>query len=159
MGQVILVVEDDPNDVLLIQRAFAKARILNPVRTVSNGDEAVAYVSGEGQYADREAYPLPVLVLLDLKLPRRSGLEVLGWIRSQPGLKRLPVVVLTSSKESSDINRAYDLGANSYLVKPIGFDSLLELVQSLEVYWMMLNQNPDVRVDLGAQADVGSRGR
>lgn len=154
MGQVILVVEDDPNDVLLIQRAFSKARILNPVRTVSNGDEAVAYVSGDGQYADREAYPFPVLVLLDLKLPRRSGLEVLAWVRSQPGLKRLPVVVLTSSRESSDINRAYDLGANSYLVKPVGFDSLLELVKSLEVYWMMLNQNPDVLVERDAQVDA-----
>jgi CheY-like chemotaxis protein len=156
-GQVILVVEDDPNDVLLIQRAFGKARILNPVRTVSNGDEAVAYLSGEGQFGDRSAYPFPVLVLLDLKLPRRSGLEVLGWIRSQPGLKRLPIVVLTSSKESIDINRAYDLGANSYLVKPVGFDSLLELVKSLEIYWMMLNQNPDVTPEVpigGARADA-----
>ncbi len=162
MSQVILVVEDDPNDVLLIQRAFAKARILNPLRTVSNGDEAVAYLSGEGQFADRETYPFPLLVLLDLKLPRRSGLEVLGWIRGREGLKRLPIVVLTSSKESIDINRAYDLGANSYLVKPVGFDSLLELVKSLEVYWIMLNQNPDVSgpwPDCGAQADVGSGGR
>lgn len=157
MNQVILVVEDDPNDVMLIQRAFVKSRILNPVRIVSHGDEAVAYLSGEGQFADREAYPFPVLVLLDLKLPRRSGLEVLAWIRSLPGLKRLPIVVLTSSKESIDINRAYDLGANSYLVKPVGFDSLLELVKSLEVYWMMLNQNPDVAVawpDRGEQSDV-----
>jgi CheY-like chemotaxis protein len=142
--QVILVVEDDPNDILLIQRAFSKARILNPLQFVSDGDDAVGYLSGDGIYADRAKFPFPVLVLLDLKLPRRSGLEVLGWIRGQPGLKRLPVVVLTSSKESVDINRAYDLGANSYLVKPVGFDSLLELVKSLEVYWMMLNQNPDV---------------
>jgi CheY-like chemotaxis protein len=162
VSQVILVVEDDPNDVLLIQRAFAKARIVNPLRIVSHGDEAVAYLSGEGQFADRETYPFPVLVLLDLKLPRRSGLEVLGWIRARPGLKRLPIVVLTSSKESVDINRAYDLGANSYLVKPVGFDSLLELVKSLEVYWIMLNQNPDISgswPDRGAQADVGTGGR
>lgn len=159
-GQVILVVEDDPNDVMLIQRAFGKARILNPVRTVSHGDEAVAYLSGEGPFADRDAYPFPVLVLLDLKLPRRSGLEVLGWIRSQPGLKRLPIVVLTSSKESIDINRAYDLGANSYLVKPVGFDSLLELVKSLEVYWMMLNQNPDITLQwpLGSAPAEAGRG-
>ena len=158
-GHVILVVEDDPNDVLLIQRAFGKARILNPVRTVSNGDEAVAYLSGEGPFADREAYPFPVLVLLDLKLPRRSGLEVLGWIRSHPGLKRLPIVVLTSSKESADINRAYDLGANSYLVKPVGFDSLLELVKSLEVYWIMLNQNPEISLawPAGGAPDDGAR--
>jgi CheY-like chemotaxis protein len=127
---------------------------------VSHGDEAVAYLSGEGRFADREAYPFPVLVLLDLKLPRRSGLEVLGWIRSQPGLKRLPIVVLTSSKESIDINRAYDLGANSYLVKPVGFDSLLELVKSLEVYWMMLNQNPEITLQrpLGSAAADAGRG-
>ena len=161
MSQVILVVEDDPNDILLIQRAFEKARILNPLRTVSNGDEAVAYLSGDGPYADRLAFPYPVLVLLDLKLPRRSGLEVLAWIRSEPRLKRLPIVVLTSSKESIDINRAYDLGANSYLVKPVGFDSLLELVKSLEIYWMMLNQHPDVGVAWpergGADAEAGGR--
>jgi len=143
-GQVILVVEDDPNDVLLIQRAFDKARILNPLQTVGNGDDAVAYLAGEGSFADRQRHPFPVLVLLDLKLPRRSGLEVLEWIRGQVGLKRLPVVVLTSSKETTDVNQAYDLGANSYLVKPVGFDSLLELVKSLEVYWLILNQKPDV---------------
>jgi CheY-like chemotaxis protein len=143
-SQVILVVEDDSNDVVLIQRAFAKARILNPLQTVGNGDDAVAYLAGEGEFADRQRHPFPVLVLLDLKLPRRTGLEVLGWIRSQAGLKRLPVVVLTSSKEARDVNRAYDLGANSYLVKPVGFDSLLELVKSLEVYWLILNQKPDV---------------
>jgi CheY-like chemotaxis protein len=137
-------VEDDPNDVLLIQRAFDKARILNPLQTVGNGDDAVAYLAGEGSFADRQRHPFPVLVLLDLKLPRRSGLEVLEWIRGQVGLKRLPVVVLTSSKETTDVNQAYDLGANSYLVKPVGFDSLLELVKSLEVYWLILNQKPDV---------------
>jgi CheY-like chemotaxis protein len=143
-GQVILLVEDDPNDVLLIRRAFTKARILNQIETVSDGDQAVAYLNGDGPFADRNAHPLPVLVLLDLKLPRRSGLEVLEWVRAQEGLKRLPIVVLTSSKEAVDVNRAYDLGANSYLVKPVGFDTLLELVKSLEVYWLILNQKPDV---------------
>jgi CheY-like chemotaxis protein len=143
-GQAILLVEDDPNDVLLIRRAFTKARILNQIQTVSDGDQAVAYLNGDGPFADRNAHPLPVLVLLDLKLPRRSGLEVLEWVRAQEGLKRLPIVVLTSSKEAADVNRAYDLGANSYLVKPVGFDTLLELVKSLEVYWLILNQKPDV---------------
>ncbi len=142
--QVILIVEDDPNDVLLIQRAFKKANILVPLQTVSHGDAAVAYLGGEGAYADREQYPEPILVLLDLKLPRRSGLEVLEWIRAQSRLRRLPVVVLTSSKETDDINTAYDLGANSYLVKPVGFDSLLELVKSLEMYWLTLNQQPEI---------------
>jgi CheY-like chemotaxis protein len=84
-----------------------------------------------------------MLLLLDLKLLRRSGLEVLEWLRAQPGLRRLPVVVLTSSKESQDVNRAYDLGVNSYLVKPVAFDSLQEMVQSLGFYWLMLNKSPD----------------
>ena len=86
----------------------------------------------------------PVLMLLDLKLPRKSGLEVLAWVREQAGLKRLPVVVLTSSRETTDINRAYDLGANSYLVKPVGFENLFELAKSLNMYWLMLNEEPNL---------------
>jgi CheY-like chemotaxis protein len=141
---LILLAEDDPNDVLLIQRAFEKTNIANPIQVVRDGEEAVAYLSGERQFADRERHPLPLLLLMDLKMPRKSGLEVLEWVRRQPGLKRLPVVVLTSSNQSPDINRAYDLGANSYLVKPAGFDSLLELVKSLDVYWLILNEKPDL---------------
>ncbi len=142
--RTILLVEDDPNDVLLVQRAFRNARIANPIHTVTNGDAAVAYLAGDGDYADRERYPLPVLVLLDLKLPRRSGHEVLQWLRAQPVLKRLAVVVLTSSKESEDVNRAYDLGANSYLVKPVAFDELIRMVQTLDVYWLLLNERADI---------------
>ena len=140
----LLLVEDDSNDVLLIQRAFQKASMANPLQVVTDGEEAVAYLSGEGHYGDRQKHPLPMLVLLDLKLPRKSGLEVLEWLRGQPGLKRLPVVVLTSSKESGDVNRAYDLGANSYLVKPVGFDSLVGMVKSLGLYWLMLNKAPEI---------------
>lgn len=140
----ILLVEDDPNDVLLIRRAFTKARLANPVQSVEDGDQAVSYLAGAGPYADRQSYPLPVVVLLDLKLPRRSGLDVLAWLRQQEGLRRLPVVVLTSSRESADVNRAYDLGANSYLVKPVTFDALLELVQTLQLYWLMLNEKPEL---------------
>lgn len=143
-NQVILIVEDDANDVLLLHRAFQKANIVVPLQTVSHGDDAVAYLAGEGVYANRERYPPPILVLLDLKLPRRSGLEVLEWIRGKGGLRRLPVVVLTSSRETDDINTAYDLGANSYLVKPVGFEKLLELVRSLEMYWLTLNQKPEL---------------
>lgn len=138
----ILLVEDDENDVLLLRRAFAKAKVRNPVRVVRDGEEAVAYLSGDGEYADRRRYPEPVLVLLDLKLPRLSGHEVLEWIRSDDRFRRLPVVVLTSSREPQDVSRAYDLGANSYLVKPGGFDSLLEMVRTLGVYWMILNEQP-----------------
>ncbi len=141
---VILLAEDDVNDVLLVQRAFQKSSIANPLQVVRDGEEAVAYLSGNLQYADRDRYPLPVLLLMDLKMPRRSGLEVLVWLRQQPGLKRLPVVVLTSSNQSPDINRAYELGANSYLVKPAGFDSLVELVKNLDMYWLILNEKPDL---------------
>lgn len=137
----ILLVEDDPNDVLLVKRAFKKAEIGNPIQVVEDGDQALDYLAGNGQYADREAYPHPVLLLLDLKLPRSSGFDVLAWLRKHPGLSRLPVVVLTSSKEISDIKRAYDLGANSYLVKPVNFDSLLEMVRALNLYWLILNES------------------
>lgn len=143
----ILLVEDDPNDALLIQRAFRKANLMNPMKVVEDGEEAVAYLSGRGVYADREEYPLPTLILLDLKLPRKSGLEVLEWMREQPGLKRLPVVVLTSSREAPDINRAYELGANSYLVKPGGFDDLLEMVRTVGMYWMILSEKPEVEAE------------
>ena len=142
----ILLVEDNSTDALMIRRAFRKANLANPLQVVDDGDKAVAYLSGQGPYADREKYPLPVLLLLDLKLPRRSGLEVLEWLRQQEGLKRLPVVVLTSSKESSDVNRAYDLGANSYLVKPVDFDPLREMVKTLGLYWVVMNQKPETEM-------------
>ena len=141
---VILLAEDDANDVLLIQRAFQRNLVANPVQVVRDGDEAVAYLSGQAPFADRERHPLPVLMLMDLKMPRKSGLEVLEWVRQQPGLKRLPIIVLTSSNQSPDINRAYELGANSYLVKPAGFDSLLDLVKNLDMYWLILNERPEL---------------
>lgn len=142
---VLMLVEDDPDHVLLIQRALAKANLVNPLRIVRDGDEAIAYLSGQGPYGDRNRYPLPSLILLDLKLPRKSGLEVLEWIRSDPALRVLPVVALTSSAETSDIERAYALGVNSYLVKPLGFEDLLDLVKSLGMYWMILNKSVDPR--------------
>ncbi len=140
----VLLVEDNSTDVLMIQRAFKKANLLNPIQVVDDGDKAVAYLGGEGAYADREKYPIPVLVLLDLKLPRRSGLEVLEWLRRQERVRRLPVVVLTSSKETTDVNQAYDLGANSYLVKPVDFDPFLEMVKLLGPYWVLVNEKPEI---------------
>ena len=139
----LLLVEDHPADVLLIRRAFKKAAIDIPIRAVGDGEEAIAYLSGAGVYADRDEYPLPVLVLLDLKLPKKSGFEVLQWLREQPDLRRLPVTVLTSSKESSDIDRAYEFGANSYLVKPPAFDNLQELMRRLGLFWAV-NEQPRV---------------
>jgi CheY-like chemotaxis protein len=141
---VILLVEDDPNDVLLMRRACAKSNLTNPLQVVNDGDAAVAYLSGQPPYADRQQFPLPLLILLDLKLPRRSGLEVLAWVRQQPNLRRLPVVVLTSSREKTDVNRAYDLGANSYLVKPVTFTSLMDIVQTLNMFWCILSERPSL---------------
>ena len=138
----ILVVEDNPTDVMLIRRAFEKSKLANPVHVVGDGDAAVDYLSGEGTYADRERFPLPILMLLDLKLPKRSGLEVLQWLRMQETLKRIPVVVLTSSEQDRDVNAAYNIGVNSYLVKPVEFDGLLQMLTTVNMYWLMLNERP-----------------
>ena len=142
----ILLVEDNHKDVFLIQRAFRKAGISTPLQIVSDGDAAVGYLSGEGFYSDRATYPLPVFILLDLKLPRRSGDEVLTWIRQQPQLKRLPVVVLTSSREYADINRIYDIGANAYIVKPPDFDQLVNILQTLNLHWIIYNEKPQLDI-------------
>jgi CheY-like chemotaxis protein len=144
MPCAILLVEDDANDALLVQRAFRKANLANPIQVVEDGEQAITYLAGQGDFVDRGRYPLPAVVLLDLKLPRKSGFEVLAWLEDQPALNRLPVVVLTSSKETPDINRAYDLGANSYLVKPVAFEALLEMVKVLNLYWIILNEPPVV---------------
>jgi CheY-like chemotaxis protein len=144
---VMLLIEDEPNDITLIQHAFAKASLVNPLKIVRDGEEAVKYLAGSEDFADRGRYPLPSLILLDLKLPRKSGLEVLQWLRQQPTLKHIPVIVLTSSKESSDISRAYQFGANSYLVKPVSFEGLLELVKSIGMYWMILSKTPEPSSD------------
>ncbi|HZY17713.1 MAG TPA: response regulator [Ramlibacter sp.] len=138
----ILLVEDNSDDVVLIQRAFRRAGVRTTLAVVDDGDSAVGYLEGSGPWADRSRHPLPRLVLLDLKLPRRSGLEVLAWLRAQPSLLGLTVVVLTSSRENTDLRRAYELGANSFLVKPVNFDDLLDLVRTLDLYWMRLNQAP-----------------
>lgn len=141
---IILLVEDNLKDVFLIQRAFRKAEILSPIKVVNDGDAAVDYLSGESLYSDRTVYPLPALVLLDLKLPRRSGSEVLSWIRQHPGLKRLPVVVLTSSREYADVNHVYDLGANAYIVKPPDFEQLVEILKTLNLHWITYNEKPQL---------------
>jgi CheY-like chemotaxis protein len=141
-NQIILIVEDDPNDVLLLQRAFQKAGLKNNLRTVRDGSQAIAYLSGHGMYADRAKYPLPFLVLLDLKMPGTDGFEVLQWARAEPDLKRLLIVVLTSSNLQTDVDRAYELGANSYLVKPVEFDEMASMVSRFEAYWTEMNRVP-----------------
>jgi len=137
---IILHVDDDPNDLLFLKNAIEMTKPSIKVVSASDGAEAIDYLTGTGVYGDREHYPLPSLVLLDLKMPRQNGFEVLSWIRSQPKLKRLPVVIFTASNHGDDMERAYDSGANSYLIKPVTFDDLVELVQGLVHYWSNLNQ-------------------
>jgi CheY-like chemotaxis protein len=136
--------EDDENDVFFVERAFKQAQIANPLHRVQDGEEAMAYLRGDGQYADRDKFPIPYLLLLDLKMPRKNGFEVLAWLKQQPGLKRLPVVVLTSSKEDPDVNRAYELGANTYLVKPVKFEGLVDMMKTLNLYWLILAEKPNI---------------
>jgi CheY-like chemotaxis protein len=131
-----------------MQRAFRKANLTSPLHVARDGLEAIEYLTHQGKFADASRYSLPTLMLLDLKMPRKNGFETLEWLRQQPGLKRLVVVVLTSSSERADINRAYELGANSYLVKPGDFQALVELVSSLASYWLGTNQAPDIQAEV-----------
>jgi len=144
---VILLVEDDASDARLIQRAFGKfCTDANMIR-LTNGDDAVAYLAGNPPFENRSVHPFPDIVLLDIKLPRRSGFEVLQWLRAHPSeLKRIPVVVLTSSSHSVDINRAYDLGANSYVVKPDTTSQLERLAADFCDWWLGLNENPEFMI-------------
>ena len=130
-GRAVLLVEDDSSDVLFMRRAWKQAGHAVPLIEVDDGEKAVAYLSGAGPYGDRERFPFPSLVLLDLKIPLLSGLDVLGWIRKNPGMKDLPVAVLTSSEEPGDVARARELGISDYFIKPTGFAKLLEIVRSL----------------------------
>ena len=138
----ILLVEDNPNDVLLIRRAFAKAGVTNPLQVLGDGEKAINYLAGAGDYADRGRFPLPLFILLDLKLPRKTGHEVLAWLRAQPVLKRIPVVVLTSSSMRADVEQCYDGGVNSYLVKPVEFGELTTLMELIRQYWGGVNERP-----------------
>ncbi len=137
----ILLVEDEENDVLLIERAFAKAGVKNPFKSVTDGQQAIDYLAGNGNYSDRKQYPLPGLILLDLNLPRKSGLEVLQWIREQMPLRSI-LVICSSSGQPKDINEAYKLGANGYVLKPSNFDHLIAQAKAIKEYWLMQNVSP-----------------
>ena len=138
----ILHVEDDSNDALLFQHACRRAGMDVNLQVVTDGEEALAYLKGADQFNNRETHPLPNLVVLDLKLPRVNGFDVLAWLRNEQKLRRLPVIVLTSSSHQSDVKRAYDLGANSFLVKPVAFEALVTLAKGINQYWLSLNQGP-----------------
>ena len=135
----ILQVEDEANDVFLLQRAFRQAGVTNPVHVATDGQMAIDYLSGTGRFGNRRDFPLPGLLLLDLKLPRKSGREVLEWIRSQPSLRRLVVIVFTSGQYIGDVGLAYDLGANSFIVKPVDFSQYLGIARLLKEWWLNLN--------------------
>jgi CheY-like chemotaxis protein len=134
-----LLVEDDSNDVLLVKRAFLKARILNPLQIVTNGEDAIAYLSGIGKYVSRVEFPLPNIVLLDISMPGVDGFQVLTWIRQQVFLSGLRVVMLSSADAIRDVNRAYQLGASSFLIKPIDFERFVEISQALGGSWTWSN--------------------
>ena len=134
--KTVLIAEDDANDVFFLRRAFARAKVSAALHFVQDGLEAIDYLKGEGGFSDRVAHPLPDLVLLDLKMPRLGGSEVLEWIRQQANLRSLPVVVLSSSTLRADIDRAYELGANSYIVKPHGHRELCKIVETVNRHWL-----------------------
>jgi two-component system, response regulator len=138
----ILLVEDNPSDVDLTKRALEGCRIANRLIVAEDGKEAIDYLFGGGAYADRDVSELPALTLLDLKLPKVPGLEVLRRIRDDARTRRLPVVILTSSKEEQDIAMSYDLGVNSYIRKPVDFNQFAKAVEHLGLYWLVLNEPP-----------------
>jgi CheY-like chemotaxis protein len=140
---VILIAEDDEDYVLLIKQVFARAHIPNPIHVVWNGEEAISYLKGAGKYSNRDEYPLPDILLLDLKMPRVNGMEVLKWVRQQPSLASLRILVLTSSDRMRDVNEAYDLGANSFLVKPLDFHDFTNLSRLIADFWFKASRAPE----------------
>jgi len=143
--KIILLVEDDPDDEELAVMALRDSKILNEIVVAHDGVEALDYLFGTGQYAGRDPARLPTLVLLDLKLPKLNGLEVLQRLRADPRTRLLPVVVLTSSTEEEDVIASYQLGANSYVRKPVEFHRFAESVRQLGLYWLLLNQPPPLK--------------
>ncbi len=139
----LLLVEDNEDDAFLMKRSLKAAGIDQPLFVAEDGQQAIDYLAGRGQYADRQAYPLPSFVFLDLKLPFKSGHEVLAWIKTQRELSEIIVVVLTSSNQPSDLEEAYRLGANSYVVKPPATEQLVDYAQAFQHYWLDVNRTRD----------------
>ena len=139
-NRAILLIDDNEDDRFLMNRALKSASVVNPLYVAEDGQEAVDYLGGTGKFADRDSYPMPAVVFLDLKLPFVSGHDVLTWIRQQKDLESLVVIVLTSSNEARDVSRCYALGANSYLVKPPAPDQLEDLAKAFKSYWLEYNQ-------------------
>jgi len=144
MEKKILLVEDNPSDVELTIRAFEKSRIANELIVAEDGQEALDYLAGKGRWEGRNIYDLPALTLLDLKLPKVSGHDVLRAIRGEARTRRMPVVILTSSREEQDVAMGYDLGVNSYICKPVDFKQFTAATESLGLYWLLLNETAKV---------------
>jgi two-component system response regulator len=142
MSKRILLIEDDPSDIELTQRALAKGRIANQLIVANDGQEALDYLFGMGAYKGRDTTDVPTLTLLDLKLPKVSGLDVLRRIRAEAVTRRMPVVILTSSREEQDMAAGYDLGVNSYITKPVDFERFVQSAVQLRLYWLVLNEEP-----------------
>jgi CheY-like chemotaxis protein len=141
-AKTILLIEDNPSDIELTRRALDRSRVSNELVVVQDGQEALDYLFGSGPYAGRDAAALPGVALLDLKLPKVPGLEVLRAIRNDPRTRRLPIVILTSSNEEQDVSCCYDLGVNSYIQKPVDFERFAEAIRTLGLYWLNLNEPP-----------------
>ena len=142
--RTILLIEDEPTDAQLILRGFERAKVLNPIVHLTNGDDALRYLAGKGEFTDRIKYPIPALILLDLKLPGLTGIQLLQWLHVQGELKRVPLVVLTGDDRQETINAAYDLGANSYLVKPGNSADIVRMIKVIQSYWIALNEPPQL---------------
>ncbi len=141
-SKILLLIEDNPDDEALTIRALKKHNIANEIVVARDGEEALDFIYTRGRFAERDPDNLPQVILLDLKLPKIDGLEVLRQIRNNPATRRVPVVVLTSSNEEKDIISSYDLGANSYVRKPVDFEQFLEAARQLGLYWLVLNETP-----------------
>lgn len=138
----ILIVEDNANDAELMMRTLKKNNLSNKIKLLEDGEKALDYIYCKGEYKDRDCANLPKIIFLDLKLPKVNGLEVLEKLKSDEMTKKLPVIIVTSSREDPDIERAYELGANSYVVKPVDFDDFVKSMVQLGLYWLLVNENP-----------------
>lgn len=141
--QTILLVDDSADDIFLVRAAFEAAKVTNPIQEAHNGAEAIAYLQGKPPFNDRTRFPLPIVMLLDLNMPMRNGFQVLEWLRAQPGLKRLTVIIFTASLRDEDVDRAFDLGANSFLVKPTSIEALTTIARCLGD-WIACTQFPQL---------------
>lgn len=148
----ILIVDDDENDIFFVKRAFTEINVHCTFHMLKNGQECVDYLDGAGEYTDREKFPMPIMILMDLKMPIMDGFQVLAWLRSRPGIKVIPTIVFSSSDLPNDITRAYELGANSFMTKSVTYDGLLLKLQTLSQYWLEHCKHPLV-------AETDSSGR